>query len=104
LLLGTIYYMSKNLSEWADWLRSYGLEIYIKKKYILALYKRLYLIRKDYCLKSEYEKNEVEIMELVTKNTIIKTSSIVAQMQFYYDGELSIYMEMLDNNIQNKTN
>lgn len=43
-------------------------------------------------------------MELVTKNTIIKTSSIVAQMQFYYDGELSIYMEMLDNNIQNKTN
>ena len=41
-----------------------------KNSYVLALRKRLVLIKKDYSLKNEYEKNEIEIITFQTLSII----------------------------------
>ena len=63
--------------------------IHFKKRYILSLYKRLCLIRKDYVLKSEYEKNEIEITELQTKSIIIRTICKVSQMEEEFSSKIN---------------
>ena len=70
--------------------------IHFKKRYVLSLYKRLSMIRKDFALKSEYEKNEVEITELQTKSIIIKNVCNISQMEEVFRDQLDIYCCKLD--------
>lgn len=56
-------------------------QIFVVKNNLMCLYKRLYLIRTNYVLKSDYEKNEVEIITYETKHLIVKYTRCVAQME-----------------------
>lgn len=44
--------------------------VIIKKRLLLFLLKRIALIRSEYSLKSDYEKNEIDILEIKTLITI----------------------------------
>jgi hypothetical protein len=67
-----------------------------KKNYVLLLEKRLVLLKKDLSLKSEYERNEIDIITYQTlslisnANTFIKNKEkdfVVELIEFYADLE-----------------
>jgi len=56
-------------------------QIFLVKDYLMCLHKRLYLIRTNYVLKSEYEKNEIEIIGYETKQQIVKHTKCVFKLE-----------------------
>ena len=56
-------------------------QIFIVKDYLMCLHKRLYLIRTNYVLKTEYEKNEIAIITYETKHQIVKHTKCVSQLE-----------------------
>jgi hypothetical protein len=59
-----------------------------QKKYALNLIKRLALINYHYSLKSEYEKNEVEINQFETKETLHQRLQKISKME----GEIAVLL------------
>lgn len=69
--------------------------IIFHKNYLLALHKRLGLLRNGLALKSEYEKNEVEITTFQTELIINRTLSAVRQLESVYRTNLiSFYKDL----------
>lgn len=66
------------------------------KKLIMCLHKRLFLIRNNYALKSDYEKNEIEIICYETKQQIIAKSNKIRE----YQNELKLKISTLKNATQ----
>lgn len=66
-------------------------QIFIFKNYLMCLHKRLYLIRTNYILKSEYEKNEVEIIAYQTKHQIAKYTKYVDEMEINLFSKMQYY-------------
>lgn len=67
-----------------------------KNSYILALRKRLVLIKKDYSLKSEYEKNEIEIITFQTLSIIGHATRFIQEKQEELNIELNQFYSDLE--------
>lgn len=65
--------------------------IFACKGLLMCLYKRLLFIRNNYALKSDYEKNEIEIICFQTKQLIIQKSNQIRE----YENELKSKIDML---------
>lgn len=63
---------------------------------------RLNLIRKDYALKSEYDKNEMDLLRLKTEMQIEKLQAIIIQKTHDLNDFLKIYSQELDDLDKNK--
>lgn len=72
----------------------------LKTKECLEL--RLNLIRKDYALKSEYDKNEMDLLRLKTEMQIEKLQAIIIQKTHDLNDFLKIYSQELDDLDKNK--
>ena len=63
--------------------------VIMRKRLLLSLYKRIALIRTEYALKSDFEKNEIDILEIKTiisisrlkKNISISENKILEQFK-----------------------
>jgi hypothetical protein len=67
-----------------------------KNSYILALRKRLVLIKKDYSLKSEYEKNEIEIITFQTLSIIGHATRFIQEKKEELNIELNQFYSDLE--------
>ena len=72
----------------------------LKTKECLEL--RLNLIRKDYALKSEYDKNEMDLLRLKTEMQIEKLQAIITQKTHDVNDFFKIYSQELDDLDKNK--
>ena len=72
----------------------------LKTKECLEL--RLNLIRKDYALKSEYDKNEMDLLRLKTEMQIEKLQAIIIQKIHDLNDFLKIYSQELEDLDKNK--
>lgn len=64
---------------------------------------RIALIKKDYVLKNEYEKNELDILRLKTETQIDKLTSIIKQKTYDLNDTMKIFEQELEE-LQNKKN
>lgn len=94
-LHGVVFYMNhtpiKNTS-----IMSLKKAIDFKNSYILALRKRLVLIKKDYSLKSEYEKNEIEIITFQTLSIIGHATRFIQEKKEELNIELNQFYSDLE--------
>jgi hypothetical protein len=65
--------------------------IFACKGLLMCLYKRLLFVRNNYALKSDYEKNEIEIICYETKQLIVRKSNKIRE----YEIELRLKIDML---------
>jgi hypothetical protein len=63
---------------------------------------RLTLIRKDYALKSEYDKNEMDLLRIKTEMQIEKLQAIIIQKTHDLIELLKIYSQELEDLDKNK--
>lgn len=63
---------------------------------------RLNLIRKDYALKSEYDKNEMDLLRLKTEMQIEKLQAIITQKKHDLNDFFKIYSQELEDLDKNK--
>jgi len=64
--------------------------IFACKGLLMCLYKRLFYVRNNYALKSDYEKNEIEIICYQTKQQIIRNSNLIRE----YENNLKLKIRM----------
>jgi hypothetical protein len=64
--------------------------IFACKGLLMCLYKRLFYIRNNYALKTDYEKNEIEIICYQTKQQIIRNSNLIGE----YENNLKLKIRM----------
>ena len=64
--------------------------IFACKGLLMCLYKRLFFIRNNYALKTDFEKNEIEITCYETKQLIIKKSNLIRE----YENDLKLKIRM----------
>jgi len=64
--------------------------IFACKGLLMCLYKRLFYIRNNYALKTDYEKNEIEIICYQTKQQIIRNSNLIRE----YENNLKLKIRM----------
>lgn len=67
-----------------------------KNSYVLALRKRLVLIKKDYVLKNEYEKNEIEIITFQTLSIIGHATRFIQEKKSELNIELNQFYSDLE--------
>lgn len=67
--------------------------IFACKGLLMCLYKRLFYIRNNYALKSDYEKNEIEIICYQTKQLIIRKSNLIREYENDLKLKISMYNE-----------
>lgn len=67
-----------------------------KNSYVLALRKRLVLIKKDYSLKNEYEKNEIEIITFQTLSIIGHATRFIQEKKSELNVELNQFYSDLE--------
>lgn len=67
-----------------------------KNSYVLALRKRLVLIKKDYSLKNEYEKNEIEIITFQTLSIIGHATRFIQEKKSELNIELNQFYSDLE--------
>ena len=72
--------------------------IHFKKMYVLALTKRLNLIRQGFSSKTEYEKNEIEIIEFQTRFAIYSANSTINEMEGHFRVQLTTNFNELKTN------
>jgi hypothetical protein len=63
---------------------------------------RLNLIRKDYALKNEYDKNEMDLLRIKTEMQIEKLQAIIIQKTHDLNELLKIYAQELEDLDKNK--
>lgn len=66
------------------------------KKYVLALHKRLALVRNGFSLKSEYEKNEVDIVVFETLAKISNANKKIYQLQTEFGYKTMAFLNDLE--------
>lgn len=72
-----------------------------KKNYVIMLEKRLVLIKKDLSLKSEYERNEIDIITYQTLSLIANANTFISNKEKEFTIELVEFyadLEELDKN------
>ena len=69
--------------------------IFILKDYQMCLRKRLYLIKNNYALKTEYEKNEIEIVTYQTRVLIAGNVKTISLLEEQLDKETDDYIYLL---------
>lgn len=65
------------------------------KKLVICLHKRLFLIRNNFALKSDYEKNEIEIICHETRQQIISKTNKIRE----YQNDLKHKLSLLNNHL-----
>ena len=70
--------------------------IMIRKNYSLVLHKRLVLIREDYALKTEHEKNEVEIGVYETLIKLNQNNSRITEMETTFEHRFNAFANDLE--------
>jgi hypothetical protein len=66
------------------------------KNYAMALRKRVVLVRDGFALKTEYEKNEVDVIAYETLVKINTTEKKIQQLQLEYTHKLNAYFTELE--------
>jgi hypothetical protein len=67
--------------------------IFACKGLLMCLYKRLFYVRNNYALKSDYEKNEIEIICYQTKQQIIRNSNLIREYENNLKFKIRMYYE-----------
>lgn len=74
------------------------------KNYVLALETRLALLKEGYSTKSDYDKNEVRILNYETLAKISHTKTKIAKLEYKYTSELNQFLvdlKDIDDNFDN---
>ena len=70
--------------------------INFKKDYVLCLHKRLLLIKEGFCEKSEFQRNEIDILKYETVSIINNSNNFIKKKEEEYRIELSEFYEDLN--------
>lgn len=70
--------------------------INFKKDYVLCLHKRLLLIKEGFCEKSEFQRNEIDILKYETVSIINNANNFIKKKEEEYRIELSEFYEDLN--------
>jgi hypothetical protein len=70
--------------------------INFKKDYVLSLHKRLLLIREGFCEKSEFQRNEIDILKYETVSIINNANNFIKKKEEEYRIELGEFYEDLN--------
>ena len=67
-----------------------------KKNYVMALTKRMVLIKKDYSKKCEYERNEIDVVMYETLSLISSANKSIEDAEKKYEEELICFCHELN--------
>lgn len=70
--------------------------INFKKDYVLCLHKRLLLIKEGFCEKSEFQRNEIDILKYETVSIINNANNFIKKKEEEYRIELGEFYEDLN--------